>query len=79
LGRYVQQATEDNGYTLLLLIIGDDPRDLLLVLTKGSIDATEKDFVRVYGRIAGSQEYESIAKYDMSVPYIEADAVKKIG
>ncbi|GEM_PF-4701732 len=79
----VAQAMESSGITMLRVNITHKGYDIwddtIYVTLEGSTPAVEDSMVIVYGDIAGSYTYESIAGWIITLPWIMAEYVDVVG
>ncbi|MCJ8184771.1 hypothetical protein [Lactiplantibacillus pentosus] len=75
----VLQAEEDDGQTVLLVYINDDPDDLFMVVYDGTTKAVEDDYVDIQGVLPKRQTYKTQSNGSNTVPSLVANKITVTG
>lgn len=75
----VLQAEEEDGKTMLLVYINDDPDDLFMVMYDGKTDAIEDDYVELEGVLGDREDYDTDIGGSNTVPTMLATKIAVSG
>ncbi|MZP28714.1 hypothetical protein GTO91_03140 [Heliobacterium undosum] len=77
----IMQIQESGNSTFILLETTNNGYDIwtdnVAVLYEGKIDVYENDKITLWGEITGSFSYESVARYNITVPAVRAKYIEK--